>query len=188
LRVTSPRVIPAPTRRALAAARAAEDAIRLNAHETVLAFDWTGRKVVEKVGSEDTVELTARDVRRMRHAVVTHNHPGGVADGPAGLRGTSFSEADVELAAFAQVAEERVVTAGWRYSLRPPAAGWSYDWWQTTLQPALREARHDATAALRTDIRRGELTRDEATALLMHELWTRVARRLGMRYTRTQVT
>ena len=181
------RRIPEPTRRALATVRIAEDLIYLDDVETVLVFDHRGREVLRKVGNHDSVELSPADLRRMRHAIITHNHPGGVASGPPALRGTSFSTTDIELAAFVQAAEARVVTAGWRYRLQPPDIGWSRNWWQRTLARALPEARQAAIDHLRQQIIQGRLSRDEAFALLMHEIWTRVAVEVDMKYTRRRV-
>jgi hypothetical protein len=181
------RQIPIPTRRALVAVRAAEDRIRFDDLESVLVFDRNGREIFRRVGHQDSVDVSASDLRMMRDAIITHNHPGGLVDGPPALRGTSFSTTDVELAAFVQAAEVRVVTAGWRYRLRSPADGWSQNWWQRTLTPAIHRARQAAIDHLRQRMIEGRLHRTEATALLMHEIWTRVAKELDMTYIRTRI-
>lgn len=108
-------------------------------------------------------------------------------DGPPALRGLSFSEADVRTAAMADVSELRAITAGWLYTMRPPPGGWSFNWWQRALEPARRAAYAEALNDLRPRVLRGELTRDEMAALLMHETWRRVAASLGMHYSRRQV-
>jgi hypothetical protein len=94
----------------------------------------------------DSVDIEPSELRRLRGCVLTHNHPGAAIGGPPALRGLSFSEADVQTAATAQVAELRAITVGWRYTLRPPAGGWSRDWWQRVLRPAHRSAYHTALA------------------------------------------
>ena len=126
--------IPAPTRRALAAARLVEDIILFDANETLVAFDRTGAEVLRKTGDAESVEIETSELRLLSGTVITHNHPGGAIDGPDALRGLSFSESDVRTAAWAQVAEVRVITAGWRYSLRPPPSGWNLDWHDRVLQ------------------------------------------------------
>ena len=133
--------IPAPTRRALAAARRVEDAIRLDANETLVAFDRTGAEVLRKTGDAESVEIEPSELRLLNGAVITHNHPGGAIDGPDALRGLSFSESDVRTAAWAQAAEVRVITAGWRYSLRPPPTGWNLNWYQRVLEPVRQSSK-----------------------------------------------
>jgi EmrB/QacA subfamily drug resistance transporter len=186
--------IPAPTRRALAAARRAEDAIRFDTSETLVAFDRVGTEVLRKTGDAESVDIETSELRLLSGAVITHNHPGGAIDGPDALRGLSFSESDVRTAAWAQAAEVRVVTAGWRYSLRPPLTGWNLDWYNRVLHNAVRERdlyRQAHSEAL-TDIReiesRGEvMTQEERGALAIHLTWRHVAEKLGMHYTRTRV-
>jgi len=179
--------IPVPTRRALAAARAAEDAIHLDANETLVAFDRTGTEVLRKTGGPESVDIEPSELRLLHGTVITHNHPGGAIDGPDALRGLSFSEADVRTAAWAQAAEVRVITAGWRYSLRPPPSGWNLDWHQRVLNPAVRNIRSEVARHLMERVKNRDVTRVEAESLRMHETWLRVAPTLGMTYNRWRV-
>jgi len=180
--------IPAPSRRAVTAARAAENGIRFDATETGIALDrTTGRELFRRPGTRDRIQFTSNDEREMRGQILTHNHPGGVTDGPVELRGISFSEADVELAAFVEVAEVRVITAGWRYTLRPPPTGWNRDWWQQILVPEHNLHRGEVLADVIPRMVRGELTRVEGAAFTIHETWVRVAKALGMTYNRMRV-
>lgn len=153
----------------------------------MVAFDRTGREILRKRGHRDSVEIEPSELWRLRGSVITHNHPGGAIGGAPALRGLSFPASDVRTAATAQVVELRAITAGWRYSLRPPTSGWSYDWWQRVLEPTRRAARRDVLSILIPSMGRAEITRDEVNGLVDHETWTRVARTLGMTYTRTRV-
>ena len=153
----------------------------------MVAFDRTGAEIFRKRGHADTVDIEPSELRRLRGSVLTHNHPGGVTHGPPSLRGLSFSGSDVRTAATARVAELRAITTGWRYSLRPPSGGWNYDWWLTVLEPTRIAARGGALADLMPRMQRSELTRAEVNGLVDHEVWVRVARTLGMQYTRTRV-
>jgi len=179
--------IPAPTRRALAAARRIEDAIRLDANETLVAFDRTGAEVLRKTGQPESIDIELFELRLLHGTVITHNHPGGAIDGPDALRGLSFSESDVRTAAWAQAAEVRVITAGWRYSLRPPPGGWNRDWHDRILEPAWRAARSEVVAEMIPRMDRREVTHAEGYALTIHETWDRTAKTLGMKYTRRRV-
>ncbi|MFN8636441.1 MAG: hypothetical protein U0893_21545 [Chloroflexota bacterium] len=142
--------------------------------EIVVAFDATGREILRKIGSAEHVDLEPSEVRRLRHAVITHNHPQSYD--------VSFSLADVRLAAFAGASEVRVVTHGVTYSLRPPISGWSLDWAERLLVPTYEQGRRRATPAAVEQARRGEVTREVAQATIIHQAWVHVAAVLGLQY------
>jgi hypothetical protein len=133
-----------------------------------------GREILRKAGETDHIDLEPGEVRRLRHAVITHNHPGAP--------GVSFSLADVQLAALAVACEVRVTTARVTYSLRPPPAGWSLDWATRRLVPTYSEERRSLIPSMLDRIRRGEISRELATVATIDETWRRVAGRLRLSY------
>src|SRR5688572_29099143 len=126
--------------------RAAEDEIRRDPFETLLVFDWTGLEILRKLGQRDNVQVTTAEHRQMRGQIVTHNHPHGWTFAPTDPRheGHSFSLQDVALAIGGDVAEMRVVTPVWRYSLRPvPGQPWSRRFFARVVEPAFRRTDMD---------------------------------------------
>ena len=175
---TSP--VPEPTPEAIAAARLVEASLRDASEEILVGLDATGREVLRKLGTRDRVDLEASEVRRLRHTVITHNHPAP--------RGLSLSLSDGQLAAMAVAREVRVVAGRWTYMLRPPSSGWSLDWGRRVLAPAYEAERRQIIPTMLERVRAGELSREDAEAAIHHEVWVRVAERLGMRYGREEET
>ena len=112
----------------------------------------------------------------MKDAVFTHNHPGG----------NSFSPEDIYLAAVYDIAEIRVVGKKYRHRLVRPAAGWSEQFWRSTIRPSLRKHQEDVTAELNDAIYKGRMTAEEAEQQYWHEIWSRVAKEIGFIYVRTE--
>lgn len=107
----------------------------LRGGEILVSFDKDGKEVFSKMQMGDPdgpgplvagVDFTPDEVHAMAGMVVTHNHPGAwdYPEGDPRRDGSSFSGADVALAAEANVAEIRAVTPHWVYSLRPGSGGW----------------------------------------------------------------
>jgi len=88
---------------------------------------------------------------------------------------------EIRLAALAGASEVRVVTRRLIYSLRPSPAGWSLDWADRQLRTAYDQEYRSLVPFMLDRIRRGD-DRETVTAETIHEIWTRVARRLGLRY------
>lgn len=101
-----------------------EDEIRKSyAAEVIVCIGADGKEIIRKQGEQDKCALTPEEMQQMVGAkVVTHNHPGGWSrdeDDPR-YKGNSFSDADVRLAVALRVGEMRVVSPGYRYSLKIP--------------------------------------------------------------------
>lgn len=76
----------------------------------------------------------------------------------------------------------RVVTPRVTYSLRPPISGWSLDWAGRLLAPTYEQEYRALIPPMLDRIRRREADRETVMTETIHEIWTRVARRLGLRY------
>lgn len=147
-------------------------------HEEASAYTLDGTPTFERVTQRrrGDVYFTPRQQRRLKNAVVTHNHPSA----------RSFSYADVALALEHDLAEIRAVGMGpdgrrYTYQLRRPADGWPDEplVWQQVL-----EARSAVAEYLGRAVQAGELTRAAAIAMIRHEIWKRVSNRLGLSYRR----
>jgi hypothetical protein len=88
----------------------------------------------------------------------------------------------VDLATYAQVAQLRVVTARWRYQLVRPPDGWNANYFELTVGPRFDHHARIVRVELLRAIRGRSLTPAEAETRFLHEVWTRVARELGLEY------
>lgn len=86
-----------------------EDKIRYDQLETGILFDDDGSILIIKQGKSAEVGFSQQEFSLFYGKTFTHNHPFG----------TSFSIADIERAIEYNLAELRVVTSLFRYSLKP---------------------------------------------------------------------
>lgn len=172
----------------LAVVRRGEDGIYQQRTETLVAYDQSGNEILRQGGNGNSVSVTSAQMRQLRGATVTHNHPLGWRHPESDPRhaGNSFSPDDIMLAADAGMAEVRAVTPTHRYSMRPPAGGWDGRWAYSTLLPAYNRVRDEVYADYQQRIDRGEMTKAQATADHFHEVWTRLATQLGLNYDREE--
>lgn len=163
--------------------RAVEDEIRQNRWDeiAVVLDQTTGEEIWRKQGSEAAIVFSMQELTTMQDCVLTHNHPVGWRYAASDPRraGASFSEADVELAIEADVAEVRAVTPLLRFSLKRPNVGWPGS-------PELL-ADHDAIekrvlSTLLREVGEGSLTQEAATARVAHEVMLRLASMYGLSY------
>jgi SPP1 gp7 family putative phage head morphogenesis protein len=166
----------------------AEDAIRFDTKETALFFDTEGKEILRAAGEADRIELDLTDEQasQLRGSVMTHNHPTEVKVKKSDPRwkGASFSTDDIKVAAELGLAEARAVTFGYRFSMRPPAGGWSEETVPEILASFERN-RAKVARELMIAVRSGEMTVAEAEARVQHEVWKLVAAELGLKYRRS---
>lgn len=152
----------------------AETRIRANPLERAIVLDSQGKVVLEKGGSRNSVSFSAAEMSQMGGSILTHNHP----------RGTSFSREDVLFAATSNLAEIRVATRQWRFSLKRPQQGWSQRFWDEEIAPAYRRHAVRVEGEFWAAIRKGELSPADAELRHAHEVWSRVSEELGLEYRR----
>ena len=168
--------------------RQAEEAIRHQQFETALAWSLEGGFVLEKDGTHTSVSFEDDEILLLKGAIFTHNHPHGLEfaeDDPRSF-GNSFSLQDLRLACYAELAEIRAVTPWLRFSLKPPALGWSFDYWTSVMEPVYLRHKVDISRELRQQFASGTLTSEQASAAYFHEICSRVAYDLGLEYTREE--
>ncbi len=133
--------------------------------ETALVFDADGKVLLNKTGDRNSGSFTADEVRTMKDATLTHNHPVG----------TSLSREDVMLAIQANMAEMRAVTQDYVFELPRPSTGWpnavevdqEFKTWDSLIKADWRAAIQD-----------GQMTVEWANANHNHEVWIKVANAL----------
>lgn len=155
-----------------AQARVVENAERkiykIRTHEEMAVVDARGRRVLYKKGGTDEVAFTADEARLFDGCVVTHNHP-LTADG------SSFSSADVMIAATYKPAELRAVGGKYLHRLRLDRdLEWNKD---------IKPVYDKVDAQVRNDfwqaIDRKEMSTEDAALNHKHEVWTRVGAKIG---------
>jgi SPP1 gp7 family putative phage head morphogenesis protein len=179
--------------------RSAEDSIRRNDFETLIAYDSDGKELLRKKGDAASVPISPEEGRSMKGAIVTHNHPMA----PEWWKkertsGTSFSPADIQVAASYEWGEIRAVTGGYRHSLKPPPGGWNAQWAVQTkpiYDRIAKEVEKDIQAQMVINARRLKekgMSRAEIEAEsyriynrdLQHEINRRFAKETGATYKR----
>lgn len=141
-----------------------------------------------KEGTRDSISFEDEDIAILKGAIFTHNHPRGLEfpeDDPRSY-GNSFSWQDLHLACYAELAELRVVTPRLRFSLKPPATGWNYDYWNTVMEAVCLRHKRDVSRELREALASGAVMLAQADAAHFHEICSRVAYDLGLEYSREE--
>ena len=168
---------------------AREKQIRPQRFETIYVVDQAGNVILDKNGAQYSVTFTTAETQAISQApgvVATHNHPRGwgfpVSDPQH--QGNSFSDADIDFATKTQMAEIRAITPTHRYSMKPGPGGWDAALWTSTIKPSFDKHVAAVTAEFQQAIARKTMTPAEAAARHWHEVWTRVSKEVGLRYSR----
>ena len=113
----------APARRDIPALfRQAEDIIALSAVENAVAYDDKGHEVLNKAGDASGIAITEEEQARLAGASLIHNHPDETLANGAVIRDIPPSvDYDLDLLLNCRLVELRVVTGGFRYSLKAEA-------------------------------------------------------------------
>jgi hypothetical protein len=138
--------------------------------EWAVVFDGGGRQLFRQRGTRQTVSFSADDVPLLRNAVDVHNHPRGEGERSEGL---TLSLTDLVFAVRFDVAEMRVVTTGWRFTLRRPDGGWPTDEW--VIGEVYNEMFASARTDLRGDLAEGQMTPEDVSGRIHDEALRRVA-------------
>lgn len=147
---------------------------QLRDHERAYLLDEHGNVVLGKDGEAHEVRFTPEELKLFPGRVFTHNHPSG----------GSFSFADVHLACYHNLREIRAVGQKYVYSMRPPDTGWSAEFWDRTVEMEATMADIEVQNEFWPLIKAGLMTKAEANFRHWHEVWTRVAKRTGLKYVR----
>ena len=160
-----------------------ERAIYPNNFETAVLLDPSGNVIFSKPGASSSVSFSPAEASLFNGNVLTHNHPLGWGY-PAGHPlhdGSSFSPADIQVAALNNLAEIRAVSVRYIHTMRPGPNGWPPI---SILQNEQIRAEFDVTLELMKKINNGVLTPDEANAMHWHLVSERVANYFGLLYNR----
>lgn len=179
-------VIPASYQKITNTVIAVENEIRKNAKfETAVAFDKNGRVLIDKRGKATSVAFTDDEIKLVKDAVFTHNHPRGWAakENTIGRIGSSFSIQDITFAVGNDVAEIRAVTPTYTFSLKRPEKGWG-----VSVDKISKMYEKYNSALLSENIRNirrqnwNESVVERANVSHFHILWKRISRKLKWEY------
>jgi hypothetical protein len=170
-----------------------EDRHRLDSIESSGVFDASGKLIFEKSGTEDEITYSPDELVKMKGQTLTHNHPLPKEWGNVSNVGLGFSTQDIELAFWYELAEMRVVSGGFRFSLKPPDKGWNADLLRKN-GPAYQKIYDDQLAKSRVKrdraLAQGK-SEIEARKILNHDFHhavaVRFAKKLGLQYTREKI-
>jgi hypothetical protein len=144
--------------------------------EKAVVFNDDGSIFFEKEGNENSVTFSVDELQLFEDKILTHNHP----------RGSSFSMDDVELATFWNFKGIRACGSQYRYYLNRPASGWSREMWKKKIKPLAEKIHNDVFQQFSELIDKGKLTPEEANYRHWHEVWSRVAKEVGLDYGREE--
>lgn len=166
--------------------RAKEDEIRFQPLETIFFWDEQGNIVLSRTGSADQVSFMRAELTAIQAVISTHNHPSGTKYSPRDPRygSNSFSLSDVKAACITKLRELRVVSPKYRYSLKPPATGWDIDYFETVLCPEYNVTFYGVRREFIAQVQARKVMPHVAGINLLHEVWTRLAAKLGLQYAR----
>jgi len=160
---------------------AGESKIRDLPHESAFALDASGRRIFEKIGEPEGVDITPTEAATLRGSTFSHNHPPGSLSG--------FSAGDITFAGKYGLAEMRMVDQSGRYSLRSgSASGWNSSRFSPESVPSTISRARTSVIEEWTE---GKLPASERHPVseqqyLREETMSRVAKAIGAEFTVTR--
>ena len=150
--------------------------------EKAVVFNADGDVLIDKRGGSTSVGFTSEEVKEMKDAILTHNHPRGWGydEKSWGRIGNSFSKADLMLAINNDLAEIRAVTPNYTFSMKRPEKGWNVDAkkFEEVYKSLDKQLFTDNTAAINLDL----VTIEQASAVHYHALNKALAKEFGWIY------
>lgn len=145
-------------------------------YERAYVFDKTGRIILKKDGSRNSVAFEKEDLALIKDkdAIFTHNHPSS---------GGSFSLEDIQFAVAHNQMEMRAVGRKYGHSMYRPAQGWPD---LNLLTDEFYKADNEVRDEFWRRISLGQLSREEADREHHHQVWSRIAAKLNLKYTREE--
>lgn len=160
-----------------------ENSLRKNKKfETAVVFNKKGDILIDKRGKATSVSFTSEEVKKMKDAILTHNHPRGWGynEKSWGRIGNSFSSADLMTAIGNDLAEIRAVTPNYTFSMKRPEKGWgvSVEKFKSVYKRLNDQIFAENNAAVNLDL----VTPEQASAVHYHVLSRAVAKEFGWIY------
>jgi len=135
--------------------------------ESAAAYDKNGKELFKIGGKQSEVNFSDDQLRQMKGAIVTHNHPSTI-NGKKYPDGGSFSPSDIQLMLNTGAAEVRAVTENYIYRVRPKLVGG---------QPVrnalnfLDRRKAKVQSSLSKEYQKGKMTKEAYAVEFWHQLW-----------------
>lgn len=174
-------------RKLYAAIAEKENNIRMNkGFETSVVYNRNGEALLDKKGQSRSVSFTAEECRKMKNAIVTHNHPSGWQYPKKSIMriGNSFSKQDLMLAVGTDMAETRAVTPNFTFVMKRPEKGWGIT--NDALSRAIDEIDLEIKTENQNLINYGLITIEQASVTHWHKLCKKVSEKCGWEYSKAK--
>lgn len=163
-----------------------ENEIRMNKEfETGVVYNKNGDVVIDKRGEKYSVIFTKEECAKMKDCIFTHNHPRGWSHPEKSIEriGSSFSQQDIALAVYNNLAEMRAVTPNFTFVMKRPDKGWGdYD----KAMKIIANENEKLYKEFSDRIDKNTLSIRQASTTHYHILWKRVSKKLGWNYSKAK--
>ena len=151
-----------------------EKSIRNRKHETMEVYSASGKYIMTKRGDSNSVRMSILDYKKLKDAVVTHNHPSG----------GSFSSDDIKFLKTMPISELRVSTDEGTYFIRKPK-NWPKEInTRKKIEEVISDIKNELKPKYRKMYNRGEINRRQRHQMLINEVNQVFAERYGLEYGR----
>lgn len=137
-------------------------------------YDSSGKYIATKRGGADSVSLSVLDYRKLKNAVVTHNHPSG----------GSFSLNDIRFLKNMPISELRVSTIDCVYYMRKPVEWPKEIKSSELLEKAIQEIRKELRPKYQRLYNEGKINKVQRHKMFSEEVNKTFAERYGLEYGR----
>lgn len=151
-----------------------EKSLSHRSKETMEIYDSNGKYIATKRGGADSVRLSVLDYRKLKDAVVTHNHPSG----------GSFSLKDIRFLKNMPISELRVSTIGCVYYMRKPVEWPKEIKSSELLEKAIQEIRKELRPKYQRLYNDGKINKVQRHKMFSEEVNKTFAERYGLEYGR----
>lgn len=152
----------------------AEKSIKNRKRETMEVYSASGKYIMTKRGDSNSVSLSVFDYRKLKNAVVTHNHPSG----------GSFSTDDIKFLKAMPISELRVSTDEGTYFIRKP------DNWPKEIntgkkiEEVITDIKKELKPKYQRMYNRGEISKRQRHQMFINEVNQVFSERYGLEYGR----
>lgn len=151
-----------------------EKSIRNRKRETMEVYSASGKYIMTKRGDSNSVRMSVLDYRKLKDAVVTHNHPSG----------GSFSSDDIKFLKTMPISELRVFTDEGTCFIRKPK-NWPKEInTRKKIEEVISGIKNELKPKYQKMYNRGEINRRQRHQMLINEVNQVFAERYGLEYGR----
>lgn len=151
-----------------------EEGLKGRRRETVEVYNASGKYIMTKRGGISSVSFSVLDYKKLRNAVVTHNHPSG----------GSFSIDDVKFLKIMPISELRVSTYDGVYYLRKPTEWAEEINSRKKIEIVIKDIKKELKPKYQKMYNEGKISKKQRHQMLSDEVNRVFAERYGLEYGR----